>query len=64
MTNAIYAAVRLLGILSRSRETLAEIRDLLPPAIATPEFRIRCEDARKFAVVEEIRDRLREQGPR
>ncbi len=60
--DAIYAAVRLLGILSRSRQTLAEIRDLLPAAIATPEFRIRCEDARKFAVVEEIRDRLREQG--
>ena len=60
--DAIYAAVRLLGFLSRSRATLAEIRDRLPSAIATPELRFRCDDARKFAVVEEIRRRLREEG--
>ena len=60
--DAIYAAVRLLGILARSRETLAEIRDLLPSAIATPELRFRCGETRKIAVVEEIRRRLREAG--
>ena len=60
--DAIYAAVRLLGFLSRSGRTLAEIRDGLPAAIATPELRFRCDGARKFAVVEEIRGRLREEG--
>ena len=59
--DALYAAVRLLGILSRSRETLAEIRERLPAAVATPELRFPCADARKFAVVEEIRARLRAQ---
>ena len=60
--DAIYAAVRLLGFLSRSGETLAEIRDRLPAAIATPELRFRCDGSRKFAAVEEIRGRLREEG--
>ena len=60
--DALYAAVRLLGILSRSRATLAEIRDRMPQAVATPELRVRCADSRKFAVVEEIRGRLRAQG--
>ena len=60
--DALYAAVRLLGILSRSDETLAEIRERMPHAVATPELRIRCAEARKFAVVEDIRRRLREQG--
>ena len=60
--DAIYAAVRLLGFLSRSGRPLAEIRDRLPSAIATPELRFRCDGARKFAVVEEIRGRLREEG--
>ena len=60
--DAIYAAVRLLGFLSRSGQTLAEIRDRLPAAIATPELRFRCDGSRKFAVVEEIRGRLREEG--
>ena len=60
--DAIYAAVRLLGFLSRSAEALAEIRDRLPAAIATPELRFRCRDTRKFTVVEEIRRRLRDEG--
>ena len=60
--DAIYAAVRLLAFLSRSTETLAEIRDRLPSAISTPELRFPCEDARKFSVVDEIRRRLREEG--
>ena len=60
--DAIYAAVRLLGMLSRSRETLAEMRDRLPPSVATPELRFRCAETRKFAVVERIRRRLRAAG--
>ena len=60
--DAIYAAVRLLGFLSRSCSTLAEIRDRLPAAIATPELRFPCDGSRKFGVVEEIRGRLRKDG--
>jgi phosphomannomutase len=60
--DAIYVAVRLLGILARQSEGLAEIADRLPATFSTPEIRLDCDETRKFAVVEEIRDRLRGRG--
>jgi len=60
--DAVYVAVRLLGILARAPETLADMLDKLPPAFNTPELRVPCAEARKFAVVEEVRDRLRRRG--
>jgi phosphomannomutase len=60
--DAIYVAVRLLGILSRSRESLAEMRDRLPAVINTPELRFECPEDRKFEVVREVRERLRQAG--
>ncbi len=60
--DAIYVAVRLLGILARAGESLADMLDKLPPVFNTPELRLACEEARKFAVVEEIRERLRRRG--
>ena len=60
--DALYAAVRILGCVSRGAETLAGIRDRLPALVNTPEIRIPCPDARKFAVVDEVRDRLRADG--
>ena len=58
--DALYAAVRLLGILGRSSEALASMRDRLPQVVNTPELRFPCADERKFAVVAEVRDRLRQ----
>jgi phosphomannomutase len=60
--DAIYVAVRLLGILARAGESLADMLDKLPPVFNTPELRLPCEEARKFAVVEEVRERLRRRG--
>jgi phosphomannomutase len=60
--DAVYVAVRLLGILARATESLADMLDKLPPAFNTPELRVPCAEARKFAVVEEVRDRLRRRG--
>jgi phosphomannomutase len=57
--DAIYVAVRLLGILSRSPHSLAEMRDRLPSVVNTPELRFACPDTRKFEVVREVRERLR-----
>jgi phosphomannomutase len=56
--DALYAAVRLLSIVGHSQETLAQIRDRLPQVINTPEIRFPCSDDRKFAVVDEVKDRL------
>lgn len=60
--DAIYVAVRLLGILGRAEESLAEMLDKLPPAYNTPEMRLPCPDERKFPAVVEVRDRLRRRG--
>ena len=40
-------------------ESLAEIRDSLPPYINTPELRFDCAEDRKFQVIEEVHQRLR-----
>ncbi|MEE8223446.1 MAG: phosphomannomutase, partial [Alphaproteobacteria bacterium] len=60
--DALYAAVRLLSIIARSGMSLAEMRDELPQVVNTPELRFACDEARKFAVVEEVAQRLRADG--
>ena len=57
--DAVYVAVRLLGVLSRSPESLAELGDRLPAVVNTPELRFPCDETRKFEVVHEVRERLR-----
>ena len=56
--DAPYAALRLLGILARSTESLEELRDAMPRVVNTPELRFECADDRKFAVIENVRSRL------
>lgn len=56
--DALYAAVRLLSIVGKSNESMAQIRDRLPQVINTPEIRFPCSDTRKFAVVDEVKARL------
>ncbi len=58
--DALYAGVRLIGILGRGEASLAELRDRLPQVVNTPELRFPCEESRKFAVVAEVRDRLKQ----
>ncbi len=62
--DALYAAVRLVGILGRIGDSLAQLRDRLPAVVNTPELRFPCSDTRKFAVVDEVRARLRKAGAR
>ena len=60
--DALYAAVRLLSYVARSRLSLTQIRDQLPQSVHTPELRIQSDELRKFEVVREVRDRLRNAG--
>ncbi len=60
--DALYAAVRLLSIVARSDESLGAMRDRLPAVVNTPELRFDCPEERRWAVVDEIRDRLRADG--
>ncbi len=56
--DALYAAVRLLSIVSRSELGLDAMRDRMPAMVNTPEVRFECPEDRKFGVVEEVRERL------
>jgi phosphomannomutase len=60
--DALYAAVRLLGIVARSTETITQVRDRLPSVLNTPELRFPCSETRKFQVIEEVKARLEAAG--
>jgi phosphomannomutase len=60
--DALYAAVRMLGVLARIDQKLSDVRDALPQVINTPEVRFDCDDTRKFVVIEEVAARLRAEG--
>jgi len=57
--DALYVAVRLLGIVARLPGPLSAVRKALPQVVNTPELRFDCPDTRKFQVVEEVAGRLR-----
>ncbi len=60
--DALYAAVRLIGVISRMDGPLSEARARLPQVVNTPEIRFPCAEERKFAVVDEIAKRLAAAG--
>ena len=60
--DALYAAVRLIEAVSASGKSLTEIMDAMPKSVATPELRFQVDEVRKFAIVEEVRDRLSADG--
>ncbi len=50
--DGVYAGGRLLELLSLGEESLAQMLDGLPQTVTTPELRVACPDAEKFAVVD------------
>jgi len=60
--DALYAAVRLIEAVAASGKSLTQIMDEMPTTVATPELRFPVDEARKFAVVEEVRERLLSEG--
>ncbi|MFL6753091.1 MAG: phosphoglucomutase/phosphomannomutase PgmG [Sphingomicrobium sp.] len=62
--DALYAAVRLIEAVSASGRGLTEIMDAMPKSVATPEMRFQVDEVRKFAIVDEVRDRLSSDGAR
>lgn len=59
--DALYAAARILGVVSRSKKKLSSIRAAMPAVINTPELRFDCPDNEKFQVIEDVRARLLEE---
>jgi phosphomannomutase len=60
--DALYAALRMLGVISAEGCSLAELRAQLPARVNTPELRFDCADGRKFDAIEEVRARLAAEG--
>ena len=60
--DGIYSAVRLIEAVSRLGGSLTALKSAMPPVINTPEMRFQVDEARKFAVVDEVLERLRAAG--
>jgi phosphomannomutase/phosphoglucomutase len=56
--DGIYAALRLLEVLAKSKKTMGEMLADLPRTFSTPEIRVDCTDGAKFEVVERIKRRF------
>ncbi len=61
--DAVYAAARLLRILSHTEKPLSALLSDVPRYFATPEIRVACPDERKFEVVAELVHRFKAQYP-
>ncbi|HMA76753.1 MAG TPA: phosphomannomutase/phosphoglucomutase [Candidatus Krumholzibacteriaceae bacterium] len=57
--DAIYAALRLLEIVSKREKPLSDFYREFSKYKSTPEIRIECEDARKFDIVREVSDHFK-----
>jgi phosphomannomutase len=60
--DALYAAIRVLGVVARSPQSVAQFRESLPQVVNTPELRFDCAEDRKFEVVREVAERLKASG--
>lgn len=60
--DALYAAVRLIAASARLGKTVTELRGAMPAMINTPELRFQVDESRKFAVIEEVKQRLSDSG--
>jgi phosphomannomutase len=60
--DALYAAVRLIRAVTQLGGSLTALRSAMPDVVNTPEMRFQVDESRKFAVVDEVLDRLAADG--
>ena len=60
--DALYAAIRLIAATVRLDKSLTELRGAMPPLVNTPELRFQVDESRKFAVIDEVKQRLAASG--
>lgn len=60
--DALYAAVRLIAASARLGKSVTELRGEMPGLVNTPELRFQVDESRKFAVVDEVKQRLAASG--
>lgn len=62
--DALYAALRLFRAVRMLGGSLTALRDAMPVMANTPELRFQVDESRKFAVIDEVLDRLVAEGAR
>jgi phosphomannomutase len=60
--DAQYAAIRLIRAVRVLGGSLTALRDAMPEMVNTPEMRFQVDESRKFAVIDEVLDRLEAEG--
>lgn len=60
--DALYAAIRLIQAVRVLGGSLTDLKSAMPELVNTPEMRFQVDEARKFAVVDEVLDRLEAAG--
>ena len=60
--DALYSAVRLIRAVTALGGSLTALRSAMPDVVNTPELRFQVDESRKFAVVDEVLDRLAADG--
>ncbi|WP_033074318.1 phosphoglucomutase/phosphomannomutase PgmG [Sphingopyxis sp. MWB1] len=60
--DAPYAAVRLIEAAGKLGQSVTDLRGGMAPMVNTPEMRFQVDEARKFAIVDEVLDRLATSG--
>jgi phosphomannomutase len=56
--DALYAAVRLMAASARLGKSVTELKGAMPEVLNTPELRFQVDESRKFAAIEEVKQRL------
>ena len=56
--DALYAALRLLEIISRTGKKVSELLEGIPESVSTPEIRVECPEEIKFQVVDRVKAEL------
>ncbi len=60
--DAQYAAVQLINAVHLIGKSMSEIRSAMPAIVNTPEMRFQVDESRKFAVIDEVLERLKAEG--
>ena len=60
--DALYAAIRLIAASARLGKSVTQLRAEMPALVNTPELRFQVDESRKFAVIDEVKERLAASG--
>ncbi len=60
--DAQFAAIQLIRAIASQGRSLTALKDAMPALVNTPEMRFQVDESRKFAVVDEVLDRLEAEG--